>query len=74
MTQQELARKVKEYAAINYETHGWDIIVECYNEAMILAMLEEANIMTLHAAIKTVRDVAKMRDERRSEIQSTGEW
>ena len=67
MNTEELAKKVQEYARLHYHTNGWDIIEECYGTSTIILILEQSNVSTLHGAIKTFRDIAIMKDERRSE-------
>ena len=58
---------IKEYAIKNYETDGWDYIVECYEDNEIEAIIKGAG--TLSEAIARVHEEVKCRDDYRKDIQ-----
>jgi hypothetical protein len=67
----ETIAAVKAHAIANYEKHGWDIIIETYDDAdLVVAM---SNATTTKAAIAAVKRFVKPLAEYRSEIQAT-EW
>lgn len=67
MTKSELAKAVRAHAIANYE-NGWDVIVECYNEASIIEAMGEAR--TVKAAIKAVGQRVTVWNEFAAEIQA----
>jgi hypothetical protein len=69
VTRQELVEAVKEYAAANYNKDGWDYIVETYDDAQIDKAIGQAR--TANGAIKKVRWVATLLDDRRRDIEAT---
>ncbi len=72
MTTAELIRGVRAYAARNYNTDGWDFLVECWDDQDIGAQITESD--TLPRAIAACKRVLKAMDENRHEIMATGEW
>ena len=64
-----LTDAVKRHAITHYNSDGWDIVVECYSDAELAALIGDAQ--TVADAIKRVfADVAphaSMRDEIRAE-------
>ena len=64
-----LVAGVRAHALENYNSDGWDYVVECFEDAEILEEIGDAK--TLPAAIENVRFVVQMLDERRRDIQST---
>lgn len=60
-----LVSAVKAHAELNYESDGWDIVVECYSESDILEIIGES--YTPSGAIAKVRKylapIASYRDE-----------
>jgi hypothetical protein len=72
MTTAELIRGVRDHAARNYNTDGWDFLVECWDDQDIGAQIAESD--TLPRAIAACKRVLKTMDENRREIMATGEW
>jgi hypothetical protein len=64
-----LVKGVKAHALANYETDGWDVVVECRTDEDIAE--EIAGCKTVMEAVKVVGDTAKMYDDHRKEIQAT---
>ena len=60
---------VKKHALKNYETDGWDYVVECYSDSDIAEIIKTAR--TAAGAIRMVRAEVKPRANYRAEIQST---
>ena len=67
--QAQLIAAVRAHAEAHYETDGWDFIVECFEDADILAEIEGCE--TPEAAIAEVARTARLQDERRREVQAT---
>jgi hypothetical protein len=67
--QRRLVKAVKDHAMANYNTDGWDYIVESFTDREIAAEIGKAR--TEKGAIRAVRAVARLLDERRRDIQST---
>jgi DNA-binding LytR/AlgR family response regulator len=59
---------VKAYALSHYETDGWDIVIECYSDDDIAAIIKTAR--TPAGAIRMVRAEVKPRADYRADIQS----
>ena len=68
MTTEELVAAVRKYAQENYETGGWDSIVECYDDADIIRDMGAA--ATAEEAIRNVGRLADIWDDRRQDIQA----
>jgi hypothetical protein len=64
----ELIEVVKQHAVNNYETDGWDILVECWSDEEIGYWIEDAH--SEWQAITLVSGVLKSMNERRMEIIS----
>ena len=67
MTKQELIDGVKAHALANYETGGWDYLVEAYEDNEVAKLI--AGETTLEGAIARVAEVMEILDDRRSDIQ-----
>ena len=67
---ENLVNAVKAHALANYERDGWDIVIECYSDDDIAAIIKKAR--TPAGAIKMVRAEIKpsadYRDDIRAEI------
>lgn len=67
-----LVAAVKLHARNNYESDGWDIVLECWSDAEVLAVVNAANANTAAEAIAAVAaevgPLAEHRDEVRAEI------
>ena len=64
----ELIAAVRQYAEKNYESDGWDYVVECYEDADIAAIIKSAR--TVAGAIRKVRAEIKHLADYRAEIQA----
>jgi len=58
---------VKQYALDHYEEDGWDIVVECYGDEEILAIIGKK---TEKSAIAAVKKHVRPQYEYRREIQA----
>ena len=66
----DLINAVKKHAFNNYETDGWDYLVECWDDGDILEQISDKNATTPEAAIKACLEIVKLQDEMRREIRS----
>ena len=66
----ELIKAVRAHASKNYEKGGWDILVECYDDAEIEKVLYFHSAKTEEQAIAALAEVLGIIDERRREIQA----
>lgn len=70
MTKQELIEEVKYHAMLNYETGGWDHVVECLDDEAIADLI--GNCRTAKTAIAQVKKYyADLCGETRGSIKST---
>jgi len=69
MTDSELVAHVRSYAVENYNRHGWDFVVECWTDADILEA--RGNARTLYGVHNNIRQVVKIQDELRRDIQKS---
>ena len=60
---------VRKHAREHYNEHGWDIVVEAWDDTQIAALLRLSR--TINGAIRTVGAEAKMVDDHRKDIQGT---
>ena len=67
-TSPDLIAAVRAHAMENYETEGWDYVVECWTDADIAERIE--GITTRETAIAAVGRIARLLDERRSEVRA----
>lgn len=67
-TQAELIAAVKAHALANYESGGWDMIVECYEDAELAEEIGDAT--TEAEAIARVGRTAGLYDEQRTAVQN----
>lgn len=72
MNEQDLINAVRNHALANYNTDGWDYLVECWMDGDILECLDGA--ATVAQAIANVRDALAPLAEMRDEVRSAGEW
>jgi hypothetical protein len=64
-----LTQAVKRHAIANYNTDGWDIVVECYSDDELATLIGDAQTIA-DAIARVFADVAphaSMRDEIRAE-------
>ena len=69
MTTQELVQAVREHALEHYEEGGWDILVECYEDADIEAIIGDAS--TEAEAVARLARVLRTSDDYRQDIMAT---
>ena len=66
----QLIQAVRRHALDNYESQGWDVLVECWDDGDILEQISNANAQTPAAAIKACLQIVSIYDERRREIRA----
>jgi hypothetical protein len=66
---QALVDAVKAHAHANYDRGGWDYVVETYTDAEVWEVI--AGSKTAAGAVKKMAAVARLLDDRRSDVQST---
>ena len=66
---QKMIEAVKRHAVENYETDGWDFVVECWSDQDILDRIEGAE--SAEEAIQLVGEDIGVLAEYRDEIRST---
>lgn len=66
-----LVNAVKEYALEYYNEEGWDFVVETYTDKEIWEVI--AGSKTVTSALRKMRRVTRLLDERRQDVRST-EW
>ena len=59
---------IKAHALANYETDGWDYVVECFSDDEIYQVIKTAR--TIAGAIRMVHAHVKPRADYRAEIQA----
>jgi len=67
-TVSELVAAVRAHALENYQTDGWDFIVECREDADIAEAIGPAT--TRKGAIEAVLETTRLLEERRSEVRA----
>jgi len=61
--------RIKAHALSNYETGGWDYIVESFEDSEIATEIEGCK--TYKEALKKMKRLATVLDDRRKDIQAT---
>ena len=69
-TDQEMIEAVRKHALENYGKDGWDIVVECYEDADIQRVIKDAEATCSIDAITAVYDLVKMIRDHEVEISS----
>ena len=64
-----LIAKIREHALRNYNQDGWDYLVECYSDNDIILLVAECE--SYEQAIAKLAKLLKIKDDYRSDIQST---
>jgi len=64
----ELVKAVKKHARDNYETGGWDYVIEAFDDVEIAELIGDAK--TVAQAIKNVGVVVGLHNERREDAQA----
>jgi len=62
----DLIKAVRDHALDNYETGGWDYVVECWEDADIGNEIREGD--TAERVIYRIGEIVAVLDERRAEI------
>lgn len=71
---QAMVDAVRSFARQHYNAAGWDVVVECYDDADIERIIVDANATTIDAAIRAVhRIVSTVSDMREDAILAGGE-
>lgn len=71
MNEQELIAAVRNHALANYNSNGWDYLVECWEDGDILEVIEGATTAK-QAIAKTKKALAPLA-EMRDEVRAAGE-
>jgi hypothetical protein len=66
----DLISAVRKHALNNYETDGWDYLVECWDDGDILEQISDKNATTPAEAIKACLEIVKLQDEMRREVRN----
>lgn len=64
----QLVKAVKEHAVANYEQGGWDVIVECWEDAQIADHIEGA--ASVEEAIAKFKDLIEVWSDQQAEADS----
>jgi hypothetical protein len=64
----KFTHEVRDYALANYDSDGWDFVVEAYTDEELSEEID--NAQTLRSAIDNVRRICKVRDEQREGMRS----
>lgn len=77
MASTELIESVKAHALRNYERGGWDVIVECWDDEQIAAVLDgnpefgERPVNSLPRALKRFRDFVSVWADRQADAKNS---
>lgn len=67
----ELIKALRAHALENYETGGWDMIYECYEDSEIREVLVNEQLTTPESAIAYFgKNIAGVYNDRRKDVQS----
>ena len=69
MTLNEIATALRKHATENYESDGWDYVVETFDHDELLKEIEGAT--TLAEAIAKIAPYLKLLDDHRKDIEAT---
>lgn len=65
-----MIQAVKQLAQANYDSSGWDFIVECYTDEELGKLIESYNPKSIDDALINVAKYVRCLDERRRAIQA----
>lgn len=65
----QFVEAIKRHANANYETDGWDYVVETFTDEEIWKEVKDC--VTEQQAIAKMKELVELLDERRRDIQST---
>lgn len=68
-TTKELIAAVKAHAAANYESGGWDVLVECYEDEEIAEVIAEYDLTTEEEVVAHFAKSLGLHDEIRQDIE-----
>ncbi len=68
-TLNEIATALRKHATENYESDGWDYVVETFDDQELLEEIKGAT--TLEEAIKKISPLLRALDGRRKDIEAT---
>ena len=68
-TLQDLVQAVKDHAVKNYETGGWDYVVECWEDADIANEIA-GSVQTPAGAIMKVGKIVKILNDNRRDVMA----
>lgn len=68
----EWIKLLRAHAIANYNSDGWDYLVEAWDDADIVEAMDGAS--NYDKAFEAVADTLKTMSDYRSEIVATGEW
>jgi len=68
----DTVRRIKAHALANYNTGGWDYLVECYSDGDILLLIAECT--SYENAVAKVSRIMEIKDSHRAEMSAMGEW
>lgn len=69
-TMQELVKAVKDHAKKNYDSNGWDYVVETFEDSEIADEIRKAGARTERDAIKVLFEIVKLHDDCRKDVQA----
>ena len=69
MTLNEIATALRQHAVKNYESDGWDYVVETFDHDELLKEIEGAT--TLEEAIAMISPLLRTLDDHRKDIEAT---
>ena len=69
MTLNEIATALRKHATENYESDGWDYVVETFDHDELVKEIEGAT--TLAEAIAKISPLLRALDDRRKDIEAT---
>lgn len=67
-----LVAQIRRHAEQNYEQAGWDFLVECWEDSVILETIGDAE--DLETAISRCARTLKVLDEHRAEVRAMADW
>lgn len=70
MTIIQIVAAVREHAFANYETGGWDYLVECYNPSDIARWVMEEGWTDAQQAIEGIGKVLAIKDSVRKDMEA----
>lgn len=66
----EMIAAVRSHAGKNYETDGWDFVIEAWDDSDIARIIDEDRCKSPEAAIKACHERCRLHDERRKEVRA----